>query len=224
MRHARSLQVAVLATAALFALMAVRCGGEEPVALKPEVKAEEKPAKAEEKPAEPKERDPRWAAPLTKPGLPNLHKVSDALYRGAQPEPAGFAQLKQMGIKTIVNLRYVHSDRDDIKEAGLAKDDFNYFHIRMHAWNAKDNDIVAFLKVMADEQNHPVFVHCQHGADRTGTMSAVYRIAFQDWTVEQALKEMVYGGFGFHEVWVNLIDYLKNVDMERLEREAGITE
>ena len=31
-------------------------------------------------------RDPRWAAPLSQPGLPNLHQVSSTLYRGAQPE------------------------------------------------------------------------------------------------------------------------------------------
>jgi protein tyrosine/serine phosphatase len=180
----------------------VRCSGEEPK------------AKAD--------RDPRWAGPLSKPGLPNLHQVSDALYRGAQPEPQGFAELHKLGVKTVVNLRKLHSDEDEIEESGLPAGALNYVPIKMNAWNAEDEDIVAFLKVMADEKNHPVFVHCQHGADRTGTMSAIYRIAFQGWSREDALEEMLYGGFGFHSVWGNLVDYLSNVDIERLKRQAGI--
>ena len=51
----------------------------------------------ESKPARPAE----WAKPVSMPGLPNLHKVSDSLYRGAQPEPEGFVNLKAMGIKDI---------------------------------------------------------------------------------------------------------------------------
>jgi protein tyrosine phosphatase (PTP) superfamily phosphohydrolase (DUF442 family) len=224
MRRSRQLQILALGAASLFALMAVRCGGEDVHPPKPSAEAaepEKKPV-AEPAPTPAKERDPRWARPIEKPGLPNLHQVSDDLYRGAQPEPEGFAELHKMGVKTVVNLRYMHSDRDDIREGGVPKDAFKYEHIRMHAWNAKDEDIVAFLKVMADDGNHPVFVHCQHGADRTGTAVAVYRLAVQGWSVEDALKEMMHGGFGFHEVWGNLLEYLRNLDVERIKREAGL--
>lgn len=213
MRRVRAMQILVLGVAALFALMAVRCSSEETA---PQAKPEAKVS------PETKERNPKWARPIERPGLPNLHQVSDALYRGAQPEPQGFAELHELGVKTVVNLRGFHSDRDEIRESGLPEGAIDYVHIRMHAWSAEDEDIVAFLKVMADEQNHPVFVHCQHGADRTGTMSAIYRIAFEGWSNEDALKEMLYGGFGFHSVWGNLVEYLSKVDIVRLKSEAGI--
>jgi protein tyrosine/serine phosphatase len=188
----------------MFALMAVRCGSDD----KQEPKNEP--------------RNPKWAQPVVKPGLPNLHKISDDLYRGAQPEPQGFAELHKMGVKTVVNLRKLHSDEDEIEESGLPKGALNYVSIPLHAWSAEDRHIVEFLKVMADDKNHPVFVHCQHGADRTGTMSAIYRIAFQGWSKEEALKEMLDGGYGFHSIWVNLVDYLEKVDIERLKTEAGV--
>ena len=35
----------------------------------------------------------------------------------------------------------------------------------------------------------PVFVHCQHGADRTGIIIACYRIRHNKWTSKQALLE-----------------------------------
>lgn len=168
-------------------------------------------------------RNPLWAVPIERPGLLNLHRVSDALYRGAQPEAEGFDELRKLGVKTIVNLRLIHSDRDELKDAGLkAGDDFNYVHIRMEAWDADEDEIVEFLKVMADPANHPVFVHCKHGADRTGTAVATYRVVVEGWTKEAAIDEMRRGGFNFHEVWKGLPKFLREMGVGKLRREAGL--
>jgi protein tyrosine/serine phosphatase len=160
-----------------------------------------------------------WAQKIEKRGLPNFNKVSDDLYRGAQPTAEGMKELKKMGIKTIINLRSFHSDRR--KMAGT---DFNYEHIMMKPWHAEDEDVVRFLKIVTDKNKMPVFIHCQHGADRTGTLSAIYRIAIQGWPVEEAIREMKIGGFGYHVVWKNLESYLKRLDMQKIRKEAGLTE
>ncbi len=167
-------------------------------------------------------RDPRWAAPLERPGLPNLHRVSAVLYRGAQPEAEGIAELEAMGVRTIVNLRLAHSDRDEIEEAGLTTDDIGYEHIRMEAWDADEDEIVEFLKIAADPARQPVFVHCKYGADRTGFMVAIYRVAVEGWTKEDASKELREGGFGFHEIWEGIPEFLRELDVERMKREAGL--
>ena len=162
-------------------------------------------------------RDPRWAVAIEKPGLPNFYKVSDDLYRGAQPAAEGFKALKDMGVKTVLNLRSFHSDKDLLAGTGLA-----YENIDVKAWRAEDEDLAAFLKVVTDKTRTPVFVHCQHGADRTGMMVAVYRIAVQGWSKDDAIKEMTEGGFGWHPVWQNLADHIRELDVDALKKAAGI--
>ena len=157
-----------------------------------------------------------WAEPVELPGVPNLHKVSDDLYRGAQPTDEGMAALHKMGIKTIVNLRSFHSDRDEIGDLPLG-----YEHITMKTWHAEDKEVVRFLRIVGDEGRRPVFVHCQRGADRTGTMCAIYRIFVQGWSKDDAIAEMTEGGFGFYEGWQNLIDYIRELDVERIRERAG---
>jgi protein tyrosine phosphatase (PTP) superfamily phosphohydrolase (DUF442 family) len=169
-------------------------------------------------PLAPTPRPARWASPLEKPGLPNLHRVNDGYYRGAQPTAEGMLELERLGVKTVVNLRAVTSDRDELGDAGL-----DYEHISFKAWHAEDEDVVRFLRIVTDAERKPVFVHCQHGADRTGMMTAIYRIVVQGWSKEDAIVEMTEGGFGYHSIWKNLVDYVWELDVERIAREAGIT-
>ena len=65
------------------------------------------------------ERPTTWAQPVERPGLPNLHRVSPTLFRGAQPEKPGYAELVELGIRTVVSLRDWHSDRSDIRGTSL---------------------------------------------------------------------------------------------------------
>jgi protein tyrosine phosphatase (PTP) superfamily phosphohydrolase (DUF442 family) len=166
-------------------------------------------------------RNARWATPLSLPGLPNLFKVSDGLYRGAQPEARGFPELQKLGVKTIVNLRSTHSDRGLMDDAGLADDAFDYEELPMQAWHPEQEDVVRFLRIVGDPDRAPVFVHCQYGADRTGLMVAIYRMALQGWSREDALREMREGGYGFHEFWTGIVEFLEEVDVERARREAA---
>jgi protein-tyrosine phosphatase len=156
----------------------------------------------------------QWAQPLEVSGVPNLHKVSPWLYRSAQPTAAGMRNLQGLGIKTVVNLRTFHSDRDLVRGTRL-----HYQHIYMQAWDPEEDDVVRFLRVVTDPRRLPVLVHCQHGADRTGLLVAAYRVAVQGWSKEEALEEMVQGGFGFHGVWENLIVWFNRLDMGRIRKE-----
>jgi protein tyrosine phosphatase (PTP) superfamily phosphohydrolase (DUF442 family) len=165
----------------------------------------------------PPNRPAHWAERIQLEGVPNLHRVSDTLYRSAQPSAEGMKNLKAMGIETVVNLRSFHSDRDKIKGTGLA-----YEHIYMKAWHPEEEDAVRFLQIVTNPKRVPVLVHCQHGADRTGAMCAIYRVAVQGWSKEEALKEMTEGEFGFHGIWQDLIRWIDALDMEGIKKRAGI--
>lgn len=163
--------------------------------------------------------NPDWAEKLDLPGLPNLHKVSDDLYRGAQPTEEGMKQLEKLGIQTIVNLRSLHSNRDEMKDVNIP-----YEHIHMTTLDPDTDDIISFLKIVSDSNNTPVFVHCRHGADRTGTVCAIYRIIVQDWSKDEAIEEMKKGGFGFHSIWSNLPNFIRKLDIEEIKQKTGLIE
>ena len=123
-------------------------------------------------------------------------------------------ELRRLGVRTVVNLRAAHGDRDELGGLGL-----RYAHISAKPWHPEDEDLVAFLQVATDPANQPVFVHCQHGADRTGSAVDVYRMVAEGWSLEDALAEM--RSFGFHEVWEPIEDYLEDVDVASLRRQMG---
>ncbi|TET35966.1 MAG: protein tyrosine phosphatase [Planctomycetota bacterium] len=164
------------------------------------------------------ERPNYWARKIENPKLKNLHKVSDDLYRGAQADEEGMKELERMGIKTVINLRRYHSDDDEIKETGL-----RFVRFKLEASDAPDRkDVIAYLKVMNDKDNLPAFIHCMRGSDRTGMMCAIYRIVFQGWEREEAIREWTKGGFGYHSIFDDIVEYVKKADFEALKKEAGI--
>ena len=128
------------------------------------------------------------------------------------------AELKAMGVKTVVNLRNFHSDDDEARGLGLKLQ-----RLHMKPWHSEEEDVVAFLKIAANTNNYPIFVHCLRGADRTGLVCAMYRIVFCNWTRPEAIQEMKEGGFDFDPRWKNIVKYIEQADLEALKRKAGIT-
>ncbi len=163
------------------------------------------------------DRNPAWATPLEAPGLTNAYKVTAGLYRGAQPTTEGMQTLKRMGVKTVLNLRTLHSDRDEIGDTGLA-----YEHIRFNPLNPEKGEIVRALQILTDKSRQPVFVHCAHGADRTGTVCAFYRMGVQGWSKAEAVEEMTEGGYGFHRIYQNLLEYIREIDLSVIRQRAEI--
>jgi protein tyrosine/serine phosphatase len=156
---------------------------------------------------------------ILKDDLSNFHRVSETLYRGGQPLGQGFYRLKHLGIKTVVNLRAVDTDQFHAEAAGL-----KYIHISFRPHLPRDLDVLQFLHIMKNTDNHPVYVHCYHGSDRTGMLCAIYRIFFQGWHKDKAIYEMIHGGYGFHVFFQhNLISYLKKLDVEAIKEKAGLT-
>jgi len=124
----------------------------------------------------------------TTAGIENFGKVNDNYYRGSQPIASEFSALKELGIKTIIDLR-----EDSLKDSGnLARAaGLQYINIPLSTKRAATNDQTEyFLRLVNDQANWPVFVHCKGGRHRTGEMTAIYRITRDGWTAEQAYEEM----------------------------------
>jgi protein tyrosine phosphatase (PTP) superfamily phosphohydrolase (DUF442 family) len=124
------------------------------------------------------------------PSIVRFQQVDAALYRGGQPDAAGFAELKRLGIKTVVNLRRNDAERQIVEALGMRYVDLATGLRPFGLGGGIAQDIVRrFFDVVDDPANGPVFLHCRRGADRTGTMVALYRITRQGWTVQAAYDE-----------------------------------
>ena len=139
--------------------------------------------------------------------LPNFHQINENLYRGGQPTAEGIRQLAELGIKTIITFREmrekVRREKEIAEENGL-----RFINLHLSNWFAtKDEEIHAVLEVIRNPVHQPVFIHCKRGADRTGTIVAVYRMMFDGWTDSQANHEAKTHGIGWWQIWMK--DYIK---------------
>jgi len=160
-----------------------------------------------------------WGVPVKLDGAPNLHRVTPVFYRGAQPLRQGFPALQRdLGIKTVVSLRAFHSDKK--LAAGT---DLKLVSVPINTWDIDRTDVVhALAEIEVASKRGPVLLHCQHGADRTGLITALYRMLHQGWTREAILDEMRNGHFGYHAVWGNIPRFLNKVDVEKLRRSVAV--
>ena len=115
-------------------------------------------------------------------------------------------------------LRASHSDDALTRGLGLRLFDF-----KMHAWHIEREDVVGALRTLRSEtRTGPTLLHCTLGADRTGLVAALYRMIYQGWSKEDALEEMEHGGFGFHDIWINIPRFIHELDMGELKRDVAL--
>jgi uncharacterized protein (TIGR01244 family) len=135
------------------------------------------------------------AVPSGAAAVKRFQQIDQKLYRGAQPDAEGFRQLRDLGVKIVINLR---SEQDAIKTGeqriveslgmryvSLPVRDGNFF---TRSRIIPDDTIRKFFAAL-DAADGPVFVHCHRGADRTGALAALYRIARHGWDNERAYAE-----------------------------------
>ena len=133
-------------------------------------------------------------------GVHNAGKITDFLYRGAQPKEAGLSELKLLGVTTIVDLRGEDQEKVTWERNRAESLGMRFVHIPVSGWSPPtDEQVVQFLSLFRGEPGQRIFVHCRFGNDRTGVLVATYRMAFEKWSAEQAMKEMYF--FGFNGFW-----------------------
>jgi protein tyrosine phosphatase len=146
--------------------------------------------------------------------------TSQSLWRGAKPDAAAAAALVEKGVKTVVNLEWLHDDRQAFEDAKLSdssRHEVQYF--RVVDWEPlvvldrpTVDDHVAHFIAITRTQPKPIFVHCRSGQNRTGVMVAAYRV-FDGTSIEDANAEMQsYGGIWF----ASDADYIRSLTPQRI--------
>jgi len=130
------------------------------------------------------------AAVLVEPVISNFATVSSTkILRGAAPSDQGIERLSRQGVKTVVDLR-LNGESSDHEQVLVDRLGMKYVHIPIGLHQPTVTQIVTFLRVVNDQSNQPVFVHCRFGADRTGMLIGIYRILVQHWSYGRVYSEM----------------------------------
>ena len=126
--------------------------------------------------------------------IDNFGQIDPNYYRGAQPKGADYADLRSLGVKTIIDL----TKDGDPAEAGIVQSLGMKFHrLEMTTRETPSAEKIAqFLQIVNDPASQPVYVHCQGGRHRTGVMTAVYRMTESGWSADRAFAEMKQFKFG----------------------------
>jgi tyrosine-protein phosphatase SIW14 len=140
-------------------------------------------------------------------GTPNFHQINSRLYRSAQPSLEGVSALAGSGIKTVINLRMgddiLPQEEETAKAAGMT-----YRNVPLSGWRRPTDAQVNAVLSLIESSTPPVLVHCERGADRTGTIIACYRIRYENWPAERALVEAKSLGMAWIEFGMK--DYIRD--------------
>jgi tyrosine-protein phosphatase SIW14 len=151
--------------------------------------------------------------------------VEGEFYRSGCLTANGFrAAIHQHQIKTIISfwdedpdplLKGSRFDGATIRESELCSSlgvTYKFIFVKL----LPDDPAVAikqFLAIMDDKNSYPVLIHCKAGLHRTGVMAAVYRMEYDGWSRQDAMRELRAHGFGY---WVGntsndyIVQYLMN--------------
>lgn len=145
---------------------------------------------------------PKETMQLIKPDA-NLYRVDDKLYRSEQLNHDDIATVHQLGIRSVVNLRYFSRKKD--QKIFADSPDVALINHPLLTWRVQPYEIARVLWTIEQQQKTgAVLVHCYHGADRTGVIVAMYRIVYHGLPIAAAREEMMHERFGYHSIWRNL--------------------
>ena len=145
-------------------------------------------------------------------GIRKFAEVNPGVYLGSSPSVRALKQLRKYGIKAVVNLRASYDYRDAAETLGL-----RYFAIPLNGKRPPlEEEIVRFLRLVENQENQPVFFHCNRARNRTYMLLGLYRIAHDGWSADQAIAEMNH--FGWRNIPDGVVSFLKSCANGGLKR------
>ena len=123
-------------------------------------------------------------------GSTNVTRVDATIACAGATSPEAFAQIKQLGFTSIVNLRREQEPGADIPgaQSAAAAAGLRYIHIPVDSGQPDAKSAEAFLAAVTDKANQPVFIHCG-SANRVGAMWLVKRVLVDGWDIPRATAE-----------------------------------
>jgi len=147
----------------------------------------------------------------TVPGISNFSRVETTIACAGATTPAAVATVKQMGYKSIINLRQaseagadVEAEADAAKAAGIT-----YVHLPFNTASPDPAVVDKFLAAVTAPANQPVFVHCA-SANRASALWMVKRMLVDGWDADRASTEAAALGLTNAALKTFALDYVSS--------------
>jgi uncharacterized protein (TIGR01244 family) len=139
------------------------------------------------------------------PSIKNFFRVNNQFCTGGQPPMEDLARMKDEGIRAVLNLRRP-SEYNAEEEIAKAKSlGLRYFTIPVDSAAPRDDQADEFLKILADPQNRPLFLHCITN-NRASAFWMIRRVLVEGMKIEDAEAEAKKAGLHSQ----NLIDFARS--------------
>jgi len=120
----------------------------------------------------------------------NLHRVADGVWRAAQPAPHHLRRARDLGVRTVLNLRgrrdtcgAYQLEREACARLGLTLIDFP-----IRSRSPLDRETLLAAAKLFGEIETPFLLHCKSGADRAGFMSTLYLFLHEGVALREAMR------------------------------------
>lgn len=120
-----------------------------------------------------------------------MKKVGKNLYRGTQVELREIDKIAKKGINLVINLKFeLPKTHKKLKKKYIEKG-IKYINMPLNPFKLDMKQIENIFKVLKENLDKKMYIHCCFGKDRTGLVVGMY--------------EKLLGNFNFMKVWDNLI-------------------
>lgn len=120
----------------------------------------------------------------------NFLRIDHEVCSAGQPSLRDLENLKQQGLRAVVNLRRLEEDpvgqaseKEQVERLGL-----KYFAIPVDTRNIQPSQIEEFRRIVRDKSNVPLFIHCRTAA-RVGAFWFIHRVLDDGWECWKAEEE-----------------------------------
>lgn len=143
-------------------------------------------------------------------GITNFARVETTVACAGAITPDSVAAIKDMGFRSIINLRLESEEGANIDDEAAAARTAGIKFVHLPFGGAQLDPHVAdqFLDVIAESDSEPAFIHCA-GGGRAATMWFIKRVVLDRWDTDRAMAEATDLGLTAERLKTFALDYVQ---------------
>ena len=121
----------------------------------------------------------------------NFLKLDENLLCSGMPTAEQLKSVAEAGVKVVINLA-PYDPKTDLENEGILAESLGMKYLNIPVdWEAPaQQNLEDFIKIMDENQNEKMFVHCRANYRATGFIT-LYRIRRLGWKPEEAFKDLL---------------------------------